>query len=257
MRVAVVDMGTNSTRLLVGTSRTAGSPSSSAGRRSPGWAAAWTPRGSSRPRPSTTSATPSATTWRSTRSSRPERVVAIATSAVRDASNGSAFLAELRERFELDARMLDGDEEARLTYLGACAGGPDGTDRTLVIDIGGGSTELIVGSGTEIGIANLASGGHRPSLGAPSPRRSARRRRARDARRRRPRADRRGARGRGDRQGPRRDRGRRHPDLAGRDRPGARPLRPRRRQGHRLGLRDDPADVLASSRPCRSPSASR
>lgn len=80
----------------------------------------------------------------------PEQVVAIATSAVRDAENGGAFRAELRERFALDARVLDGAEEARLTYLGACAGHPAGTDRTLVVDIGGGSTELVLGSGEEI-----------------------------------------------------------------------------------------------------------
>ena len=46
-------------------------------------------------------------------------MTAIATSAVRDAENSGAFLAELRERFALDARILDGAEEARLTYLGA------------------------------------------------------------------------------------------------------------------------------------------
>jgi exopolyphosphatase/guanosine-5'-triphosphate,3'-diphosphate pyrophosphatase len=79
----------------------------------------------------------------------PDRVTAVATSAVRDAHNGSAFVAELRERFALDARSLDGEEEARLTYVGASAGRGH-TDHTLVIDIGGGSTELIVGSGSEI-----------------------------------------------------------------------------------------------------------
>ena len=47
-----------------------------------------------------------------------ERVMAIATSAVRDAVNGEAFIAELRERFGLDARLLTGEEEANLTYLG-------------------------------------------------------------------------------------------------------------------------------------------
>lgn len=77
-------------------------------------------------------------------------VTAIATSAVRDASNGEAFIAELRERFALSARVLDGEEEARLTYLGATAGRPP-TAPTLVVDIGGGSTELIVGAGEEIG----------------------------------------------------------------------------------------------------------
>ena len=75
-----------------------------------------------------------------------ERVLAIATSAVRDAGNGEAFIAELRERFDLDTRLLTGEEEAHLTYLGATAQRP-GTDTTLVFDIGGGSTELIVGQG--------------------------------------------------------------------------------------------------------------
>src|SRR3954471_1041473 len=78
-----------------------------------------------------------------------ETVEAIATSAVRDASNGSAFVAELRERFALSARVLDGEEEARLTYLGAtCEHTP--SQPTLVVDIGGGSTELIVGTGEEV-----------------------------------------------------------------------------------------------------------
>ena len=78
-----------------------------------------------------------------------ETVEAIATSAVRDASNGSAFVAELRERFALSARVLDGEEEARLTYLGAtCEHTP--SEPTLVVDIGGGSTELIVGTGEEV-----------------------------------------------------------------------------------------------------------
>ena len=76
-------------------------------------------------------------------------VTAIATSAVRDAANGSAFVAELRERFALSARVLDGEEEARLTYSGAAAEQPP-AELTLVIDIGGGSTETIVGSGEKI-----------------------------------------------------------------------------------------------------------
>ncbi len=87
-----------------------------------------------------------------------ERVESIATSAVRDASNGSAFVAELRERFALSARVLDGEEEARLTYAGATAERPP-SEPTLVVDIGGGSTELIVGTGAEIAFhASLQAG---------------------------------------------------------------------------------------------------
>lgn len=77
--------------------------------------------------------------------------VAVLTSAVRDAANGQAFTDTVRERYGLDARTLSGDEEARLTYLGATAG-RDATDPTerVVIDIGGGSTELIMGARGEV-----------------------------------------------------------------------------------------------------------
>lgn len=78
-----------------------------------------------------------------------EHVAALATSAVRDASNADAFLAELRERFDLPSRILDGAEEARLTYRGASSE-RECADQTLVVDIGGGSTELVLGSGPEV-----------------------------------------------------------------------------------------------------------
>ena len=80
-----------------------------------------------------------------------ERVLAIATSAVRDAHNGDAFIAELRERFGLDAQLLSGEEEAHLTYLGATAARRPPREGTLVFDIGGGSTELVVGAGHDVG----------------------------------------------------------------------------------------------------------
>src|SRR5262245_14140161 len=73
-----------------------------------------------------------------------ERVVAVATSAMRDADNGPALRQALRERFGIDARTISGEEEARLTFLGATAGRAPGTD-ALVIDIGGGSTEYVEG----------------------------------------------------------------------------------------------------------------
>lgn len=74
-----------------------------------------------------------------------EPVVAVATSAVRDADNGEEFRQALRERFGIDARTISGDEEARLTFLGATSGHSPQTGETLVIDIGGGSTEFVVG----------------------------------------------------------------------------------------------------------------
>ena len=75
--------------------------------------------------------------------------IAVATSAMRDASNGPAFRDELNERFGIDARTISGDEEARLTFLGATSGrtpAADGASATVVIDIGGGSTEYVIGS---------------------------------------------------------------------------------------------------------------
>ena len=76
-----------------------------------------------------------------------QRRLAVMTSAVRDAENGAAFAAAVRDRYGLDGRTLSGDEEARLTFLGATAardGG--GGEPLLVVDIGGGSTELVVGA---------------------------------------------------------------------------------------------------------------
>jgi exopolyphosphatase / guanosine-5'-triphosphate,3'-diphosphate pyrophosphatase len=70
---------------------------------------------------------------------------AVLTSAVRDAENGAEFAATVRDRYGLDAATLSGDEEARLTSLGATAG-RGGDEPLVVIDIGGGSTELVVGA---------------------------------------------------------------------------------------------------------------
>jgi exopolyphosphatase/guanosine-5'-triphosphate,3'-diphosphate pyrophosphatase len=77
-----------------------------------------------------------------------ERVVAVATSAMRDAENGPEFRDYLKSRFGVDARTISGDEEARLTFLGATAGRNDDRN-TVVIDIGGGSTEYVVGRAGE------------------------------------------------------------------------------------------------------------
>jgi exopolyphosphatase/guanosine-5'-triphosphate,3'-diphosphate pyrophosphatase len=76
--------------------------------------------------------------------------IAVLTSAVRDAANGAEFAARVRGDFGLDARTIAGEEEARLTFLGATSERPPDDDTsTVVIDIGGGSTELVVGAGHE------------------------------------------------------------------------------------------------------------
>lgn len=71
--------------------------------------------------------------------------VAVATSAVRDAANGPAFIEAVRERSGFDLELISGDEEARLTFLGATSGRGDEKGSVLVIDVGGGSTEYVVG----------------------------------------------------------------------------------------------------------------
>ncbi|HEY2327445.1 MAG TPA: hypothetical protein VGH52_08180 [Gaiellaceae bacterium] len=68
-----------------------------------------------------------------------ERTLAVATSAVRDAENGEAFLGEVEWSYGFATRLLSGDEEAALTLRGV---GPLDS-HTLVTDIGGGSTELV------------------------------------------------------------------------------------------------------------------
>jgi exopolyphosphatase/guanosine-5'-triphosphate,3'-diphosphate pyrophosphatase len=80
-----------------------------------------------------------------------QHAVAVLTSAVRDGGNGAAFAARLRDEHRLDARIIDGDEEARLTFRGATSSRPaDDATPTVVIDIGGGSTELVVGRGGDV-----------------------------------------------------------------------------------------------------------
>ncbi len=75
-----------------------------------------------------------------------ERALAIATSAVRDAENGEAFLGEIEWSYGFTTRLLDGAEEAALMTKGVLAG-REAIDDTLIVDIGGGSTELVLVSG--------------------------------------------------------------------------------------------------------------
>src|SRR5215212_6097066 len=70
------------------------------------------------------------------------RIEAVATSAVRDASNAPEFLARVFRETKVRVRVLDGEEEARLSYRSAVAHFDLGVGRTVVMDIGGGSLEL-------------------------------------------------------------------------------------------------------------------
>lgn len=74
----------------------------------------------------------------------------VATSASRDAGNRDAFFAGVRERLGVEAEVITGREEAELSYLGAVSGASDDTTEApyLVMDLGGGSTELVLGTDT-------------------------------------------------------------------------------------------------------------
>jgi exopolyphosphatase/guanosine-5'-triphosphate,3'-diphosphate pyrophosphatase len=79
-----------------------------------------------------------------------DKRVAVLTSAVRDSANGQEFADQVKERFGLEPHILEGDDEAQLTFLGATSErDPDDNTPILVFDIGGGSTEMVIGSGHE------------------------------------------------------------------------------------------------------------
>jgi len=73
-----------------------------------------------------------------------ERTLAVATSAVRDSENGEVFLGEVEWSYGFVTRLLSGEDEAAMTFRGVTAGRELGGE-TLVLDIGGGSTELVLG----------------------------------------------------------------------------------------------------------------
>ena len=74
-----------------------------------------------------------------------DQVRFLATSAARDVSNRDEFFDGVRDRLGVDVDVITGDEEARLSFLGALSGGPVAAGPVLVMDVGGGSTELILG----------------------------------------------------------------------------------------------------------------
>ena len=75
---------------------------------------------------------------------------AVATSAVREAENRDEFVRRARDEAAIDVEVVTGVEEARLIHLGVLQAVPVGSDQVLLIDIGGGSTEFVIGRGPEI-----------------------------------------------------------------------------------------------------------
>lgn len=80
----------------------------------------------------------------------PERTRFCATSATRDAGNSAVFAEGVRRRLGVEPEVLSGEEEAALVFAGAIAAqDPMPPEPVLVVDIGGGSTELVLGEGEE------------------------------------------------------------------------------------------------------------
>ena len=79
-------------------------------------------------------------------------MLAVATSATREAENGGAFLRAIERKTGIRARIITGTEEARLIHLAAVYG-VDTPKPAVVIDIGGGSVEITLGSGREVEFA--------------------------------------------------------------------------------------------------------
>lgn len=80
------------------------------------------------------------------RTSEAEEIIAVATAATREAKNQRDFLDRLRQEAKLDVRVVSGLEEARLIYLGVASGVHLGDKQALFVDIGGGSTEITIGT---------------------------------------------------------------------------------------------------------------
>ena len=146
MRVAVVDLGTNSTRLLVADVVDESIEDVSRRTEITRLGEGVDARGRLLPEPIARVRNVLTDYRREAEALGAQRVLAVATSAVRDAENGEAFLGEIEWSYGFATRLLAGDDEARLTFRGATAG-RELERPTLVIDIGGGSTELIVGAG--------------------------------------------------------------------------------------------------------------
>jgi len=150
MKVAVVDIGTNSTRLLIA------EPDSDGGLRELERRSEVTRLGEGVDRTGELAEEPQERVFAVLAEYAAQiavhgvaKTTAVMTSAVRDAANGAEFAERVRREHRLEGRTLSGDEEAELTFRGATARAA-GDGRLVVIDIGGGSTELVTGDGGRV-----------------------------------------------------------------------------------------------------------
>jgi exopolyphosphatase/guanosine-5'-triphosphate,3'-diphosphate pyrophosphatase len=143
VRVAAVDLGTNSTRFLVADVEDGRIEEVARGLRITGLGEGVDARRLLLPLPIARVRNTLTDFRREIEHLVAERTLAVGTSAVRDADNGEAFLGEVEWSYGFATRLLSGDEEAALTFRGALLGRDDSTG-TMVVDLGGGSTELVM-----------------------------------------------------------------------------------------------------------------
>jgi exopolyphosphatase / guanosine-5'-triphosphate,3'-diphosphate pyrophosphatase len=152
IRVAVIDIGTNSTRLLIADASPSGAVQALLRRSTVTRLGEGVDSSNSLASPAIERTRAALQEYRQLIDSYDCTAnLAVLTSAVRDASNGPDFTERVRHDFSLDARTLSGDEEAQLTFLGAMHDRASSSEPTVVIDIGGGSTEFIVGHDSTAG----------------------------------------------------------------------------------------------------------
>jgi exopolyphosphatase/guanosine-5'-triphosphate,3'-diphosphate pyrophosphatase len=169
MRTAVVDIGTNSTRLLIADVTPDGRVAEIVRRSVVTRLGAGVDAGGELSREGCERVYDALAEFRAEIDARKPNAseypnLAVMTSAVRDARNGREFAERIRTAYGLDARVLTGEEEARMTFLGAMSSRPVhdaqiAPEPTVVIDIGGGSTEFIVGAGHTAGFHVSLSAG--------------------------------------------------------------------------------------------------
>ncbi len=161
MRVGAIDMGTNSTRLLVADVEGSGADArlETLDRRMQITRLGQGVDAERRLRPEAIDRT--LTVLREYKAALDELGVealrAVATSAARDAADTEAFFGPVTELLGQEPELLSGEEEARLSFLGATAG-LDEPAPYLVVDIGGGSTELVCGTSEPEGLISLDMG---------------------------------------------------------------------------------------------------
>lgn len=145
MRAAIIDMGSNSLRLLLGKyedGQWKNEPKK-----------LWTTRLGAREADGALTIESQEASYKALREMkdlidnyRVEKVLGLATSAVREAPNGAAFLAKASEICPMEARCISGEEEARLAFLGATKDVLKSGLHYAVLDVGGGSTEISLGN---------------------------------------------------------------------------------------------------------------